>query len=71
MNGLPSVRRSNAASILWQGHEFLDAARSQPLWRKAAAEIKKAGLSATFELTKQVLMNLAKEHLRLHGLPMP
>jgi hypothetical protein len=65
-----STERQVRVLITWQGHEFLDAARSQPLWHKAGAEIRKAGMNATFELMKQVLMNLAKEQLRLHGLPM-
>ena len=59
--------RAMPLAITWQGYEFLDAARSDSLWKKAGSQIAKAGVSVSFEILKQVLMGLAKEQLKLHG----
>jgi len=53
-------------SITWKGYEFLDAARSDTVWKKAAALITKSGVvSAGFEVLKPLLIKLAMDQLGL------
>jgi hypothetical protein len=51
--------------ITWQGYDFLDAARSESVWKKAGAMITKAGLGFSFDLLKPLLIELAKQHIGL------
>lgn len=50
-------------SLSWTGHDFLDAARNETVWRKAMSGIQKAGVSATFELLKRYLTSIAADQL--------
>jgi hypothetical protein len=50
----------------WAGHEFLDAARNDTIWRKAGEKIKNSGVDVTLELLKEILKQLIKQSL---GLP--
>jgi hypothetical protein len=50
----------------WAGHEFLDAARNETIWRKAGEHIKKSGVDVTLLLLQDILKQLAKQSL---GLP--
>lgn len=52
--------------LTWAGHEFLDAARNETIWRKAREHIKKSGVDVTISLLKDVLNQLLKQSL---GLP--
>jgi hypothetical protein len=53
-------------SITWKGYEFLDAARSDTVWKKAAALVTKSGVvSAGFEVLKPLLIKLAMDQLGL------
>jgi len=58
-----------ALSMTWDGYEFLDAARNDSVWKKARHEVTRAGVSAGFELVKQLLIGVAKDELRKHGVP--
>jgi hypothetical protein len=42
--------------LTWQGHEFLDAARDDTIWRKAKEEVKKSAVSVPVEIMKKVLL---------------
>jgi len=51
--------------LTWQGHEFLDAARNDAIWRKAGERIKKAGVQVTISVLEELLKKLLKEPLGL------
>ena len=59
-------RHSHIHNLTWAGHDFLDAARSDTMWRAAKEKILKPGVSWTFELLKETLKVLARQQL---GLP--
>ena len=59
-NGTVAIR------LTWNGHEFLDAARNDTLWRKALAHVKKAGIAVTLPVLEDLLKKGAKDLL---GLP--
>ena len=52
--------------LTWEGHDFLDAARSDTVWKKAKEQLGKVGGSASLEIVKAVLVQITKTQL---GLP--
>src|SRR5438552_948789 len=58
-NGTVAIR------LTWAGHEFLDAARNETIWRKADEHIKKSGVQVTMSILEELLKKLLKELLRL------
>jgi Hypothetical protein (DUF2513) len=44
--------------ILWEGHEFLDAVRSEEIWARTKDTSRKVGGSLTFELVKALAVKL-------------
>ena len=52
--------------LTWAGHEFLDAARNETVWKKAEERVKKSGVDVTISLMKEILNQLLKQSL---GLP--
>jgi hypothetical protein len=62
-------RHSHIHNLTWAGHDFLDAARNDTVWRSAKEKILKPGVSWTFELLKETLKALAKQQLSKIGLP--
>lgn len=59
-NGTVAIR------LTWKGHEFLDVARNDTVWRKAMGQVKKTGLAVTLPVLEELLKKGAKEIL---GLP--
>ena len=59
-NGTVAIR------LTWKGHEFLDAARNDTIWKKTLEHIKKAGVQATLPVLEELLKKAAKKML---GLP--
>ena len=53
-----------AIRLTWEGHEFLDAIRSDTVWNKAKASFVKGGLSMTFDLVKSVASDIAAAYLK-------
>jgi hypothetical protein len=51
------------SSLTWEGHEFLDAARDSSRWQKAKDLVAQKGGALTFEILKQVLMEIAKNNI--------
>ena len=49
--------------LTWAGHDFLDACRDEGIWTKAKEKLKDIGDSATFEVIKTVLTQLALKQL--------
>jgi hypothetical protein len=56
-----------AVAITWRGYEFLEAARSDTVWKKAMTQFAKAGVGVSFEVLKQVLLRAAKDQLGIPG----
>jgi predicted ArsR family transcriptional regulator len=52
--------------LTWSGHDFLDSARNQTLWKKALNLVKDKLGTASFEVLKFVLVQEAKEILAFH-----
>lgn len=62
---------SVAIRLTWSGHEFLDAARNETTWNKTTKSLKSQGVEIGFELLKTVLIESAKDKLRIYGLLPP
>lgn len=45
--------------MTWSGHEFLDSARNETVWKKSKELIKQHGGSVPFEVLKSVLNQVA------------
>lgn len=54
------ARRARLQKLTWEGHEFLDAARSQTVWNQAKTTVKKTGGSWTLETLKVVLLEIIR-----------
>lgn len=50
--------------LTWAGHDFLDAARSDKVWRKTLKMVAERLGSVAFELLKSTLLDQAKELLK-------
>jgi predicted transcriptional regulator len=48
-------------SLTWQGHEFLDAAKNETVWKKLKKAIADKGGSLPFEIVKALAIGFAKE----------
>jgi DNA-binding transcriptional ArsR family regulator len=46
-------------SLTWKGHEFLDAARNETVWKKTTDLVKDKGGSVPFEVLKDLLIKFA------------
>jgi len=53
-------------SLTWQGHEFLEVARNETIWKKGVAVVQEKGLGMGFDVLKAVLTKLAQAAI---GLP--
>lgn len=49
--------------MTWAGHEFLDAARDDELWREALARVEAGTGSAPFEVVHKLLIEMVNETL--------
>lgn len=45
--------------LTWEGHDFIQAAESDGLWKKAFATVKENGGAMTFDVLKELLKKLA------------
>ena len=55
--------------MTWEGHEFLDNARNESIWKAAKETITKKGLSIEnvgFGVLTQLLASVAKQYFELH-----
>lgn len=46
--------------LTWAGHDFLDAARNESVWKSVKAKIAKVGGAWTFEVVKALLVEAVK-----------
>jgi Hypothetical protein (DUF2513) len=51
--------------LSWEGHEFLDNACNEPVWKKAMSIITEKGGSVSVGVLMQVLASAAKQHFGL------
>jgi len=51
--------------LTWAGHEFLDAARNETIWKKAIERLKNVGGNVTLSVLEKLLEKLLKEPLGL------
>lgn len=51
--------------LTWEGHEFLDNANNEKAWNKAKGIVAKNGVSASFDLMKDLLVRLVVESLKM------
>jgi Hypothetical protein (DUF2513) len=63
MGGNRPVMRIERLS--WEGHEFLDNARNEPIWKEAMKTIADKGGSTTVGVLTQLLASVAKQHFGL------
>ncbi len=54
-----------ATGLTWQGHEFVEAARDETLWKRAMGTVRAKGGSVTIDVLKQLLATMIKETLNL------
>lgn len=54
---------ASAVELTWAGHEFLDAARNETIWKKVGGKLTKAGVAVGLPLLQQMLTDSLKEHL--------
>lgn len=52
-------------SLTWEGHDFLDAAREDTRWNRAKQLVKDKAGSVSFDVFKQLLINLSLKTLGL------
>ena len=52
-------------SVTWTGHEFLDAARNDTVWKKTLSTIGEKAVSVPFEVLKAALIQGCKTYLGL------
>ncbi|MCE9546107.1 MAG: DUF2513 domain-containing protein [Planctomycetia bacterium] len=54
--------------LTWEGHEFIDAARSDTIWNSAMSQIKAIGGGVTIAMLTALLKKLMAEKLGLAGI---
>ena len=52
--------------ITFQGHDYLDAVRSEGLWQETKAAVLETGGNASLELVKALAIGLAKKKISQH-----
>jgi len=56
-------------SLTWSGHEFLDATRSDTIWRKIKTVMKDRGATLTFDLIKALAIKFTAAAIGLELKP--
>ena len=62
----PYAHSKGLVALTWDGHDFLDAIRSESVWQKANEKANASGLdiqSLTFEVIKSLCVSTAKQIL--------
>ncbi len=52
-------------SVTWNGHDFIEAARSNSIWSQAKEKAKSVGGALTFDVMKELLVVVARSQLGL------
>jgi hypothetical protein len=53
--------------LTWKGHDFLDAARDDTIWKKGRDKVVGAVGTVTLDIMKEVLISIARDTLGLKG----
>ena len=59
LRGVAGLSAVAIDGLTWDGHNFIDAAENESIWRKAIALIKGKGGAITFEVLKEALKSIA------------
>lgn len=51
--------------MTWEGHDFLDAARSETVWNKAMEKVKSMGGSVSIGVMQKLLIKISAQQLGL------
>jgi hypothetical protein len=51
--------------LSWEGHEFLDNARNESVWKGTMKQVKEKGEGISIALLTQLLISAAKQHFGL------
>lgn len=54
-------------NLTWEGHEFLEAARNENIWKKALKHLQDKGSGLSFEFLKALLIQYGKDLLLPSG----
>jgi Hypothetical protein (DUF2513) len=66
LHGSPDISMTIVISKLsWKGHEFLDNARNESVWKETMKTVKEKGGSVAVGVLIQLLASEAKKHLGL------
>lgn len=60
----PEIKDFFGQRLTWEGHEFLDAIRSDTVWQKTKKIFTEQGVAMTFELVKTVAKDAAAALMR-------
>ena len=60
----PEVKDFAAQRLTWQGHEFIDAIRSDTVWNKTKTTFLDKGIEMTFDLVKTIATEAATAILK-------
>jgi Hypothetical protein (DUF2513) len=55
-------------SVTWHGHEFLDAARNDGIWRQVKVKLKDMGMDAPLSVIEKLAIKYVAAHLGLGDL---
>lgn len=58
------VFRWSASHLTWAGHELLDAARQDAVWKEVMGRVNASGDSVPLDLLKKMLLEAGEKHLR-------
>lgn len=62
VEGIYSPLGPMVRALTWEGHEFLDQARNETVWKKAMGYVKDKGGSVSFTILAEVLKKFAMQH---------
>jgi Hypothetical protein (DUF2513) len=51
--------------MTWKGHEFLDSARDESIWKETMGLVQEKGGSVAIGVLTQLLSSVAKQHFGL------
>jgi hypothetical protein len=63
--GFNEIMRADLDRLTWAGHDFIEAARDDTLWKKAKEKVMKPGAAFTFEIVKEWLKSEIRTHFGL------
>lgn len=49
--------------LTWEGHDFLDAARNESVWKKVSEKVKDKGMSLTYAVLKTTLEGMIRQQI--------